>query len=73
MLERYREALVALNRAVAAAKGRELLPALVNRAMVRESLGDLKGAYADLQAALAIDPAYAPALAEIARYARQAS
>jgi tetratricopeptide (TPR) repeat protein len=73
MLKRFEEARTALDSAVSLAEGADRLPALVNRAMAREELGDVKGAYADLQAALAIKPDYAPALKELERFTLRGS
>jgi tetratricopeptide (TPR) repeat protein len=73
LLKRFDEARSALDRAVELAEGADLLPAYVNRAMAREELGDLKGAYSDLQAALAIKPDYGPALKEVERFTLRGS
>jgi tetratricopeptide (TPR) repeat protein len=68
MLERFAEARSALDNALDVAQGTERLPALVNRAMAREALGDVKGAFADLKEALAMNPEYEPAKTEFSRY-----
>jgi tetratricopeptide (TPR) repeat protein len=54
----YPDAIDALDRALALGKGADLL---TYRALFRRSSGDLKAAKADLDAALAIDPSFAPA------------
>lgn len=44
--------------------------AYLNRGAAREQLGDLRGAYEDYSTALEISPDWAPANAELARFAR---
>lgn len=66
-LDRDDEALTALNRALALDLAAPQV-ALLNRALILERRGDARAAYADLQAALALDPEYAPALEALAAY-----
>lgn len=49
---------------------REPHKAYYNRAAAREALGDLRGAYEDYTSALAIQPDWGPAEAELARFVR---
>ena len=67
-LERYREARETLDAIIPMATGEELENALFNRSVALESLGDVKGAYHDLKRAITLNPAFEPALIEIARY-----
>jgi Flp pilus assembly protein TadD len=54
----YADAIAALDRAIALKSGADLL---TYRALFRRSSGDPKGAKADFDAALALDPSFAPA------------
>jgi len=60
-------ALADLNHAIELGPQR-LQAAYVNRALILERAGDFEAAYLDLQAALAIQPDYAPALRAAERY-----
>jgi tetratricopeptide (TPR) repeat protein len=60
-------ALADLNRAIALGP-QQPQAAYVNRALLWERAGDYQAAWRDLQAALAIQPDYAPALSALERY-----
>jgi len=67
-LSRYEEARSTIDAAIPLATGVELQRALYNRAVAREALGDVKGAYADLKRALELDPSFEAARIELTRY-----
>jgi tetratricopeptide (TPR) repeat protein len=68
MLRRYAEARAAGDKALPLARGIEVQRALFNRAMASEALGDPASAYKDLKRALDLDPAFAEAQTELARF-----
>ena len=67
-LGRYQEALPSLEKAVALSSGNKLELAYYNRAIARENLGDIKGAYLDYKKASEIDPKFTPAQEQLARF-----
>ncbi|HXS07387.1 MAG TPA: tetratricopeptide repeat protein [Rhizomicrobium sp.] len=67
-LGRYREALPSLERAVTLSRGDKLELAYYNRGIAREHLGDIKGAYFDYKKAAEINPKFAPAAEQLARF-----
>lgn len=68
MLDRPAEARAALDAALRTADGRDLLAGLFNRAIAREAMGDVGGAYADLSRIAEIDPDFADVRTELARF-----
>ena len=68
-LRRPGEAIASLTTAVSLGVA-EPHKAYFNRGAAREALGDLRGAYEDYSTALAIEPDWGPANAELARFAR---
>lgn len=69
MLERPGDAIVALTEALSLGAAEPQI-AYYNRAVARETLGDLRGAYEDYSTALELDPDWARADAERERVAR---
>lgn len=67
-LGRYQDALPSLEKAVALSSGDKLELAYYNRAIVREHLGDISGAYADYKKAAELDPKFAAAQEQLARF-----
>lgn len=67
-LKRYREALAALEKAIALNKGEKLEIAYFNRGLARDYLGDLQAAYFDYKKATEIDPDFAPAKVQLERF-----
>jgi tetratricopeptide (TPR) repeat protein len=67
-LGRYQEALPSLEQAVALSSGDKLELAYYNRAIAREHLGDIKGAYFDYKKATELDPKFAPAQEQLTRF-----
>ena len=65
-LQRYQEALPALEKAIALNDRVQL--AYFDRALVKESMGDVKGAYDDFKKALEIDPKFETARQELTRF-----
>lgn len=68
-LRRYGEAIAAFTEALGL-DVRDPYKAYFNRGAAREALGDLRGAYEDYNTALEIYPNWAPADAELQRFAR---
>jgi len=66
-LKRHREALETLNRVIAMGYERPEL-AYYNRALAKEALGDIRGAYADLKLAAQTNPKFELASQELTRY-----
>jgi len=66
-LQRYQEALPVLDRAIAVGLGKLQL-AYFDRGMVKENLGDVRGAYRDYLKASELDPNFAEARTELARF-----
>lgn len=64
---RLRDALAEFERGLAL-KLKEPWRAYYNRAIAREGLGDIPGAYADYRKALELRPAWEPAMQELARF-----
>ena len=67
-LGRYQDALPSLEKAVTLSSGNKLKLAYYNRAIVREHLGDINGAYFDYKKAAELDPKFAPAQEQLARF-----
>ena len=67
-LGRYQEALPSLEKAVALSRGSKLQLAYYNRAIARENLGDIRGAYFDYKMAVDLDPKFAAAAEQLARF-----
>lgn len=67
LLQRYPEAMADLNKSLDMGL-KEAKYAYYNRALAKEYLDDLKGAYLDYKKALELDPEFADALREIKRY-----
>jgi tetratricopeptide (TPR) repeat protein len=67
-LARYQDALPALEKAVALSSGDKLELAYFNRGIAREHLGDVRGAYFDYKKAAELDPKFAPAQEQLARF-----
>ncbi|HXL70262.1 MAG TPA: tetratricopeptide repeat protein [Rhizomicrobium sp.] len=65
---RYQDALPPLEKAVALSSGDKLELAYYNRGIVREHLGDISGAYFDYKKAAELDPKFAPAQEQLARF-----
>ena len=65
-LQRYQEALPALEKAIALNDRVQL--AYFDRAIVKESTGDIQGAYQDFKKALEIDPKFESARQELTRF-----
>jgi tetratricopeptide (TPR) repeat protein len=66
-LKRHADALPALDRAITVGLGKLQL-AYFDRGMVKENLGDVRGAYLDYLKAADLDPNFAEARAELARF-----
>lgn len=66
-LQRYREAVDVLNKAIAMGVENSQI-AYFNRALAKESLGDLLGAYHDYKTAVELDPKYEMAAQELSRF-----
>jgi tetratricopeptide (TPR) repeat protein len=66
--EMYTEAVSALNQGVKAEDAGSRAVAHYNRALSLEKLGEIDEAYADLQAALRLNPGFAAASQQLARY-----
>ena len=62
------EARATIDAAIPLATGPDLQRGLYNRAVAREALGDVKGAYADLKRAVELDPGFEAAKLELTRY-----
>lgn len=67
-LGRYGDALPSLEKAVSLSAGDKLELAYYNRAIAREHLGDLKGAYFDYKKAAELDPKFAAARQQLTRF-----
>lgn len=67
-LQRYPEAMAALNEGVATESLEARAVGYYNRGLTHEKLGDLQSAYEDFRTALAIKPEFAQASAQIARF-----
>jgi tetratricopeptide (TPR) repeat protein len=67
-LERFEEAVVALDDGVTAKNLEARAAAYYNRAIAHERLGDIQRAYDDYRAAIAAVPGYAPAVRQLQRY-----
>lgn len=65
--QRYDEALVAVNTALALGTEKEA-EALYNRALIHDRQGNLRGAYDDLTRALSLKPGWTPAQNALSRY-----
>jgi tetratricopeptide (TPR) repeat protein len=65
---RYKDALPALEKAVASSSSDKLELAYYNRGIAREHLGDIKGAYFDYKRAAEFDPKFAPAQDQLTRF-----
>jgi len=65
---RYQDALPPLEKAVASSNGDKLKLAYYNRAIAREHLGDIRGAYFDYKKATELDPKFAPAQEQLTRF-----
>ena len=65
---RYQDALPSLEKAVTLSSGNKLELAYYNRGIVREHLGDISGAYFDYKKAAELDPKFAPAQEQLARF-----
>ena len=65
---RYQDALPSLEKAVTLSSGDKLELAYYNRGIVREHLGDISGAYFDYKKAAELDPKFAPAQEQLARF-----
>lgn len=68
LLGKFEEARAAVDVALTLDASDEAPAAYFNRALAREAMGDIKGAYTDFQAAVAILPTYQPAREELARF-----
>lgn len=66
-LKRYQEALPVLDRAIEVGLGKLQL-AYFDRGMTKENLGDVRGAYQDYLKASELDPGFADAQTELARF-----
>ena len=67
-LGRYSDALPSLERAVAQSNDGKLELAYYNRAIAREHLGDIRGAYLDYKKATELDPEFAAAKDQLSRF-----
>jgi tetratricopeptide (TPR) repeat protein len=67
-LQRYQDALAALDKAIALSLSDRLQLAYFNRGMARENLGDIRGAYFDYKRASDLDPKFEPAKEQLARF-----
>lgn len=67
-LGRYHDALPSLEKAVTLSEGDKLELAYYNRAIAREHLGDIKGAYLDYKKAAELDPKFTAAKDQLARF-----
>lgn len=67
-LQRYQDALPALDKAIALSLSDRLQLAYFNRGMARENLGDIRGAYLDYKKASELDPEFEPAKEQLARF-----
>jgi tetratricopeptide (TPR) repeat protein len=67
-LERFEEAVAALDGGVRVEDRQARAAAYYNRAISRERLGDIQRAYDDYRAALAAVPGYPPAVRQLQRY-----
>jgi tetratricopeptide (TPR) repeat protein len=67
-LGRYREALPSLEKAVALSGADKLELAYFNRGIVRENLGDVRGAYLDYKKAAELDPKFSRAHEQLTRF-----
>jgi tetratricopeptide (TPR) repeat protein len=65
---RYQDALPSLEKAVTLSSGDKLELAYYNRGIAREHLGDINGAYFDYKKAAELDPKFAPAQEQLARF-----
>ena len=65
---RYQDALPSLEKAVTLSNGDKLELAYYNRGIAREHLGDISGAYFDYKKAAELDPKFAPAQEQLARF-----
>ena len=65
---RYQDALPSLEKAVALSSGDKLELAYYNRGIAREHLGDINGAYFDYKKAAELDPKFASAQEQLARF-----
>jgi tetratricopeptide (TPR) repeat protein len=66
-LERPREALTELDKAIRMGLDKIHL-AYYNRAMAKEALNDVRGAYNDLRKVVEIEPSYTPAIEQLKRF-----
>jgi tetratricopeptide (TPR) repeat protein len=67
-LQRYQEALPALEIAIALNPNDRLELAYFNRGIAREHLGDIRGAYHDYKQALELNPKFEPAKEQLTRF-----
>ncbi|MDP3493220.1 MAG: tetratricopeptide repeat protein [Hyphomonadaceae bacterium] len=67
-LQRYPEAMAALNEGVATESLEARAVGFYNRALTHEKLGDLQAAYEDFRSALQIKPEFPQATAQLARF-----
>jgi tetratricopeptide (TPR) repeat protein len=65
---RYQDALPSLEKAVTLSSAGKLELAYYNRGIAREHLGDISGAYSDYKKAVELDPKFAPAQEQLARF-----
>jgi tetratricopeptide (TPR) repeat protein len=67
-LQRYQEALPALEKVIALNLNDRLELAYFNRGIAREHLGDIQGAYHDYKQALELNPKFEPAKEQLTRF-----
>ena len=67
-LRRYEEALTALDKSIALGIADRSYLAYYNRAIAREQLGDITGAYYDYKKVLDLNPDFAPAKDQLSRF-----
>jgi tetratricopeptide (TPR) repeat protein len=67
-LQRYQEALPALEKAIALNPNDRLELAYFNRGIAREHLGDIRGAYHDYKQAQELNPKFEPAKEQLTRF-----
>jgi tetratricopeptide (TPR) repeat protein len=65
---RYQDALPSLEKAVTLSRAGKLELAYYKRGIAREHLGDISGAYSDYKKAVELDPKFAPAQEQLARF-----
>ena len=67
-MAQYQEALLPLEKAISLITGSKLELAYFNRAIAREHLGDITGAYHDYKAVTELDPKYQAAAVQLSRF-----